>query len=167
MFFGRYFSGSSKLPEEKQRSDLAREKINKDIKKGTQDGNIHRQFRGQKFNPDPADPYKGMTREQRLIARSYESKRKGKSSGKTIDSLLKKIQKRMKKSFCNVKPGCTQYPTLETKEMLKDFYDQLKSMNTLIKKVNKSKEMCKSVPADRKKSGMCNQKISQNLFLKS
>ena len=117
---------------------------------------FNQQFRGQKFNPDPADPYKGMTREQRLIARSYESKRKGKSSGKTIDSLLKKIQKRMKKSFCNVKPGCSQYPTLETKEMLKDFYDQLKSMNTLIKKVNKNKEMCKSVPADRKKSGMCN-----------
>ena len=38
MFFGDYFSGSSKLPEEKQRSDLSREKINKDIKRGHRKG---------------------------------------------------------------------------------------------------------------------------------
>ena len=116
---------------------------------------FNQQFRGQKVPPDQFDPYKGMTREQRQQARTYESKRKGKSSGKTIDSYLKKIQKRMKKSFCRIKPACTQYPTFETKEMLKDFYDQLKSMNSLISKVNKSREMCKSIPADRRKSGMC------------
>ena len=115
----------------------------------------NQQFRGQKGPQNQFDPYKGMTREQRQAARAYESKRKGKSSGKTIDSYLKKIQKRMKKSFCRVKPGCSQYPTFETKEMLKDFYEQLKSMNTIISKVNKSREMCKSVPVDRKKSGMC------------
>lgn len=115
----------------------------------------NQQFRGQKGPQNQFDPYKGMTREQRQAARSYESKRKGKSSGKTIDSYLKKIQKRMKKSFCRVKPGCSQYPTFETKEMLKDFYEQLKSMNSIISKVNKSREMCKSVPADRKKSGIC------------
>lgn len=116
---------------------------------------FNQQFRGQKAPPDQFDPFKGMTREQRQQARTYESKRKGKSSGKTIDSYLKKIQKRMKKSFCRTKPACTQYPTFETKEMLKDFYDQLKSMNSIISKVNKSREMCKSIPADRRKSGMC------------
>ena len=114
----------------------------------------NQQFRGQPFQ-QTTDPYQGMTREQRQQARAYESKRKGKSSGKILNKRFMSIQKRLKKAYCRVKTDCNQYPMYETKQVLDDFLAQLKTMNTLISKVNKDSDRCKNISVDRKKNIQC------------
>ena len=114
----------------------------------------NQQFRGQQYQPQQ-DPYYGMTRNERQKAKVYESKRKGKSSGKTLNKKLMRIQSRLKKAYCRVKTDCNQYPMYETTQVLNDFLAQLKTMNTLISRVNKDRDSCKNISVDRKKNIQC------------